>query len=265
MEVKNVLLFTIIFVLLYIVIKYVIKDVNTLTGLVSASTMQKIEASNLASSSSEGSTSNYTYSIWFYIDDWNVKYGEPKVVFGRMASEVDKKQPCPLVTLAPLENNIIVSLAIYPGMDTAPISTTSTTSSTTSTEALTMTTASSDSIVSVHKCMVANVPIQKWVNLLISTYGRSLDIYIDGKLVRTCVLPGVARIESSTPVYITPNGGFSGWTAKFQYWPESCDPQKAWNIYKAGYGASMLSGLLGKYTVKFSLMEGDTEESSFSI
>ena len=261
MEVKNVLLFVIIIVLLYIVIKYVIKDVNTLTGLVSAQTMQKVEASSLASTSSAGSTSNYTYSIWMYIDDWNVKYGEPKVVFGRMASEMDKTQPCPLVTLAPLENNLIVSLAIYPGMDTAPIEDPSaTTTTTTTTDTSEETTA-----VSIHRCMVANIPIQKWTNVLISTYGRSLDIYIDGKLVRTCVLPGVARIESSTPVYITPNGGFSGWTAKFQYWPESCDPQKAWNVYKAGYGASMLSGLLGKYTVKVSLMEGGTEESSFSI
>ena len=257
MEAKNVLLFVIIIVLLYIVIKYVIKDVNTLTGLVSAQTMQKIEASSLASSSSAGATSNYTYSIWFYVDDWNVKYGEPKVVFGRMASEMDKNQPCPLVSLAPLENNLIVSLAIYPGMDTAPIEDTTTTATATATATATDT--------SIHRCMVANIPIQKWVNVLISTYGRSLDIYIDGKLVRTCVLPGVARVESSTPVYITPNGGFSGWTAKFQYWPDSCDPQKAWNIYKAGYGASMLAGLLGKYTVKVSLMEGDTEESSFSI
>lgn len=253
MEVKNVLLFVIIIVLLYIVIKYVIKDVNTLSGLVSAQTMQKIEASSLATSSSSGSTSNYTYSIWVYIDDWNVKYGEPKVVFGRMASEIDKTQPCPLVALAPLENNLIVSLAIYPGMDSAP------------TEGENADTTPPLEASAIHRCMVANIPIQKWVNILISTYGRSLDIYIDGKLVRTCVLPGVARIESSTPVYITPNGGFSGWTAKFQYWPESCDPQKAYNIYKAGYGASMLAGLLGKYTVKVSLMEGETEESSFSI
>jgi hypothetical protein len=264
MEAKNVLLFVIIIVLLYIVIKYVIKDVNTLTGLVSAQTMQKIEASSLASSSSAGSTSNYTYSIWFYIDDWNVKYGEPKVVFGRMASEMDKTQPCPLVSLAPLENNLIVSLAIYPGMDTAPIEDTTTTTDTMTTTTTTDTTTDT-SATSIHRCMVANIPIQKWVNVLISTYGRSLDIYIDGKLVRTCVLPGVARIESSTPVYITPNGGFSGYTAKFQYWPDSCDPQKAWNVYKAGYGASMLAGLLGKYTVKVSLMEGDVEENSFSI
>jgi hypothetical protein len=27
----------------------------------------------------------------------------------------------------------------------------------------------------------------------------------------------------------------------------------------------MLAGLFGKYTIKLSLMEGDTEESSFSI
>lgn len=270
MEAKNVLLFVIIIVLLYIVIKYVIKDVNTLTGLVSAQTMQKIDASSLASSSSAGSTSNYTYSIWFYIDDWNIKYGESKVVFGRMASEMDKNQPCPLVSLAPLENNLIVSLAIYPGMDSAPISTTTTTTTDNATTTADISgadaSASTDAdSISIHRCMVANVPIQKWVNVLISTYGRSLDIYIDGKLVRTCVLPGVARIESSTPVYITPNGGFSGYTAKFQYWPESCDPQKAWNIYKAGYGASMLAGLLGKYTIKLSLMEGDVEDSSFSI
>ena len=263
MEVKNVLLFVIIIVLLYIVIKYVVKDVNTLSGLVSAQTMQKIEASSLATSSSTGATSNYTYSIWFYIDDWNVKYGEPKVIFGRMASEVDKTQPCPLVTLAPLENNLIVSLAIYPGMDSAPMETT-TTDTMTDTATTTATTTAMPPT-SIHRCMVANVPIQKWVNVLISTYGRSLDIYIDGKLVRTCVLPGVARIESSTPVYITPNGGFSGYTAKFQYWPESCDPQKANNIYKAGYGASMLAGLFGKYTVKVSLMEGETEDSSFTI
>jgi hypothetical protein len=117
----------------------------------------------------------------------------------------------------------------------------------------------------VHRCAVANVPIQKWVNLLVSVYSRSMDIYLDGKLVRTCLLPGVAKIDANAPAYITPNGGFSGWTSKFQYFADSCDPQKAWNIYEAGYGASMLSNLFGKYTVKVSLMEGNTEDSSISI
>jgi hypothetical protein len=244
MEVKNIILFVIIIVLLYIVIRYIMKDVNTLTGLTSAQTMQKVEPSSLASSTSSTSTSNFTYSIWFFIDDWNYRYGEPKVIFGRMTSGQAKKEPCPSVTLGPIQNNIVVSLAVYPGLDEQPTDGTN---------------------YILHNCGIANVPIQRWCNLLISAYGRTLDLYLDGKLVRTCVLPGVAKIDPTAPVYITPMGGFSGWTAKFQYWPDSCDPQKAWNIYKAGYGASLLGGLFGKYTVKVSLMEGDTVDSSFTI
>jgi hypothetical protein len=80
MEVKNIILFVIIIVLLVIVIRYVTKDVNTLSGLISGKTMQKVEPTDLASSSSESSTSNFTYSIWFFVDDWNYRYGEPKVI-----------------------------------------------------------------------------------------------------------------------------------------------------------------------------------------
>jgi hypothetical protein len=256
MEAKNVLLFVVIVVLIYIVYGYIVKDVSTLTGLTSGQTMQTINPSSLAASSSSGNTSNFTYSIWMYIDDWNYRYGEEKVIFGRMVIGSKTSQPCPSVVLGAIENNVIVSLTVFPGQDTVPTTDASTSSSST-------TTSSSASMV--HRCAVANVPIQKWVNLLVSVYSRSMDIYLDGKLVRTCVLPGVAKIDANAPAYITPNGGFSGWTSKFQYFADSCDPQKAWNIYEAGYGASMLSNLFGKYTVKVSLMEGNTEDSSISI
>jgi hypothetical protein len=238
MEVRSILLYAIIIVLLIMLIRYIMKDVSTLTGLTSAQTMQKIDASNLASSS------NFTYSIWFFIDDWNYRYGEPKIIFGRMTTGSGKKEPCPSVTLAPLQNNINVDLAVYPGLDEQP-------------------TDGSNYIV--HNCAIANVPIQKWCNLLISVYNRTLDIYLDGKLVRTCLLPGVAKVDSSAPLYVTPMGGFSGWTSRFQYWADSTDPQKAWNIYQGGYGGSWLGSLFGKYTVKVALMEGDVEDKSFTI
>ena len=244
MEVKNIILIVVIIVLLIVVIRYITNDVNTLSGLTSAKTMQQIEANDLASSSSLGNTSNYTYSVWFFIDDWNYRYGEPKVVFGRMTTGTGKKEPCPSVTLGPIQNNIIVSLAVYPGLDETPE-------------------AGTDYIV--HTCGISNVPIQRWCNLMMSVYGRTLDLYLDGKLVRTCVLPGVAKIDSSAPVYITPMGGFSGWTSRFQYWSESSNPQRAWDIYRSGYGGSLLGSIFGKYSVKLSLMEGDTETSSVEI
>ena len=241
MDIKNILLILFIILLLYIVIRYLMKDVNTLSGLVSGKTMQTIPASSLDTSNTSSSTSNFCYSIWFFIDDWNYRYGEPKVIFGRMSGG---KGPCPTVVLGAAQNNLLISLQVYPGTDSVAD------------------TSGTNSIV--HDCNVGNIPLQKWVNLIVSGYGRSLDIYIDGKLVRTCVLPGVAKIDSSSNVYVTPNGGFSGWTSAFQYWPDSCNPQKAWNIYKKGYGGSML-GNLGKYSVKVSLMEGETEDASFQF
>jgi hypothetical protein len=244
MEPKSILMFLVIIILVIVILKYIMSDGNTLSSLTSGKSSQTIDPSELESSSS-GNTSNFTYSIWFFIDDWNYKYGEPKVIFGRM-STTDIKSPCPTVVLSPLQNNIEVSLAVYPGVDDE-----NTDNSTVETV--------------VHTCGIANVPIQKWCNLLVSVYGRTLDLYLDGKMVRTCVLPGIAKIDSNAPVYITPTGGFSGWTARFQYWADSSNPQKAWDIYKAGYGGSLLGSIFGKYTVKLSLMEGDTESTSFEF
>jgi hypothetical protein len=237
MEAKSIIMFIFILFLVIIILSYAMSDTNTLSSLTSGKTSQTIESTELAGSSS-GSTSNFTYSIWFFIDDWNYRYGEPKVIFGRM-STIDKNSPCPTVVLNPFRNNIEVSLAVYDPSN------------------------NSDS--QQHTCSLSNVPIQKWCNLFISVYGRTLDIYLDGKMVRTCVLPGISKVDSNAPVYITPMGGFSGWTAKFQYWAESSNPQKAWDIYKEGYGGSLLGSIFGKYTVKLSLMEGDTESTTLEF
>ena len=244
MEVKNIIMLVVIFVLLYIVIRYISSDVGTLTGLTSAKTMQRIEPTSLSASSTSGNTSNFTYSIWFFIDDWNYRYGEKKVIFGRMTTNNNKKNPCPSVVLDSIQNNIVVSLAVFPGLDEQPLD---------------------GNNILVHSCGISNVPIQRWCNFLLSVYGRTLDLYLDGKLVRTCVLPGVAKIDANAPVYVTPMGGFSGWTSLFQYWAEATNPQKAWNIYKSGYGGSLLGSLFRKYTIKISLMEGDIEDSSLQI
>ena len=45
--------------------------------------------------------------------------------------------------------------------------------------------------------------------MLLSVYTDELWMYtLMVKLVRTCVLPGVAKIANNAPVYVTPLGGF---------------------------------------------------------
>ena len=223
--------------------KYVLKDSNTLTGLMSGTEVQQIVAKDLAKDETAGATSNYAYSIWYYIDDWNYKYNEPKILFIRTMSTdptktIDDLLPCPAVIFTPFTNDLEVHLAIEQ---------------------------TEGAVATMLTSKIENIPIQKWTNVTISVYQRSLDIYLDGKLVKTTTLPNVASITADANVYITPKGGFSGWTSKFAYFPNALNPQEVWNIYAAGYGASWLSNLFGKYSVKISFLENGTEDSSFTF
>ena len=250
------IVFTIaIIVLIIMLAKYFLSDKNSLSSVQNGQNSATISASSLATNSSGTSDSNFAYSVWFYVNDWNYRYGEPKVVFGRMGSLSDASggsidgvsglDPCPSVVLGAIENNLIVSLGCYPGVNEQP------------------TTPGGKTVI--HNCMVSNIPIQKWVNLTLSVYGRTMDLYIDGKLVRTCLLPGIANVNNNADIYVTPKGGFNGWTSNLQYYPNSLNPQEAWNIYTKGYGGGMLSNLFGSYQVEVSLIQNGTTQSSVTI
>ena len=249
----SIVITIVVIVLILMLLRYIFSDPYTLQNMQDGKTASTISASSLATNGSSVPSANFTYSIWFYINNWNYRYGEPKVIFGRMGAAsgsgtgsvpgVSGVDPCPAVVLGAIENNISVSLGCYPGVDQEP------------------STPGGNTVV--HTCSVANVPIQKWVYLVVSVYGRSMDIYIDGKLVRTCLLPGVASVNNSSNVYVTPMGGFEGWTSKFQYFPNSINPQEAWNIYTQGY--SNMSSMFNAYQIQLSLVENGETQSSITI
>jgi hypothetical protein len=249
----SIVITIVVIVLIIMLVKYLVSDPYTLQSMQSGQTASTIAATSLATNGSNVPSSNFAYSIWFYVNSWNYRYGEAKVIYGRMGAKstpgsgsvsgVNGVDPCPAVVLDPVENNISISLGCYPGVDQEP------------------TTPGGTSVV--HTCSVANVPIQKWVNLIVSVYGRSMDIYIDGKLVRTCLLPGVANVNNDSSIYLTPSGGFDGWTAKFQYYPDALNPQQAYNIYTQGYSSWLSS--LSAYQIQLSLVENGQTQSSITI
>ena len=253
MSALSIVITIVVVVLILMLLRYIFADPYTLQNIQSGQTSSTISATSLATNGSSVPSTNFAYSVWFYINNWNYRYGESKVIFGRMGSASSKGEgsipgvngidPCPAVVLGAVENNISVSLGCYPGLDQEPTTTGGTTV--------------------VHTCSVANIPIQKWVNLVVSVYGRSMDMYIDGKLVRTCLLPGIASVNNSSNIYITPAGGFDGWTAKLQYYPNSLNPQEAWNIYSQGY--SNWTSMFSAYQLEISLLQNGTTQSSVTI
>ncbi len=256
MTILGVIISVVLVVLIIMFFVYFFSDPYTLLNLQNGQNTSTISASSLAKNSSNIPSNNFAYSIWFYINDFNYRYGSPKVIFGRMGSptsstttssipDVSGLDPCPAVVLGSVQNNIDIFLGCFPGLNKQP-----------STEG-------GKSIV--HRCSVSNVPVQKWVNLVISVYGRSLDVYIDGKLVRTCLLPGIANINNNSNVYVTPDGGFSGWTSRFQYYPTSLNPQEVYNIYTRGYGGNLFTNFLNSYQVQIALLENGTTQGSITI
>lgn len=207
---------------------------TTLVSTHDARKLKVVSGSNLPN----GASIDYTYSIWFYVNDWNYRFGETKVIYGRTDQNND---PAPSVTLAPSTNNLTVTLATYP------------------------TSGSNANPPTMHSCTVENVPLQKWTNLIISLNNRALDMYLDGKLVRTCVLPGVPKANPDANVLLTPSGGFSGKIASFRYISKAINPTEAYNIYKQGYGSGLLGGLFDRYKIKIGFMKDNEEINSIQL
>ena len=75
-------------------------------------------------------------------------------------------------------------------------------------------------------CDVESVDMQRWVNITVVLSGRTQDVYIDGKMSRSCVLPSVFTVDGDSPQIILGGpygfGGLIGTTraANFAYSPD---------------------------------------------
>lgn len=210
------------------------------------------------------STSDFTFSIWVNMNDWNsmngfykniISYGKTvNVVFGKTTNEV-------IVTLKNGSSS-------YQSFQT-----------------------------------LTNVPFQRWVHMAFSVSGQTLDSYMNGKLVNTQMITGTMQRPnandmialggnnvkpdpcstsgqySGTTIYAddatngcspygsvsNTNPGFSGWVKQFQYWPSSTDPQTIWNIYQQSVGGDMFGNFFGNYGLSVSLTNNGVAQNTVSI
>ena len=237
-QLLNILAIFITIIIIYYILTWLFGSSTAhMTKTMSGKKTKTIAASSMPANNNSG---NFTYSLWFYVNDWNYRFGEEKVVLTRLNSD---NKDAPTISFDTMENNILVTLSTYPSSGS-----------------------STDASVSYTKTYtVKNFQLQKWVNLIVSVYGRTLDVYLDGKLVRTFVLPGIPKVSTKTNVQITPNGGFDGSTSSIKYWPNAKNPQEAYNIYRNGHGGSILGNLFNKYRIKVAFVEDNIEKSSLEI
>ena len=89
-------------------------------------------------------------------------------------------------------------------------------------------------------CDIKELPLGKWINVCIVMEGKTLDIYLDGKLVKTCVYKNFFRVDQAGggPVLSYLQGGaphgFDGEFSRLQVYNTALTPDDIYKNYLAG-------------------------------
>ena len=239
---NRVILLVVLFCLIFYMFYYSkLFDTSTelVSGITDADVHTIINSDNLSTYQN-----NYSITGWFYIDDWNYKYGEAKVFLQRPDQEDGENSFNPMIFFNNTENNVTVAVDCYSSQ--------------------------SDYEAERFFCTINNINLQKWVHLGVVINNRTLDVYINGKLTKTCMLPGVPKVNNDSNIDVTPgndidnlndNPGFKGYTSNILFFPKDLTPQQVYDEYRKGFGGN----IFGSYDLKLVFYKDGQNTNTISL
>lgn len=179
------------------------------------------------SSSANSSNMAFTLSYWIYIADWTYRQNKVKALVikaNESGNIADELNAAPGMYLDSFKNNLIVATKVI-GKDTPQY------------------------------CNIANIPIQKWVHVAYVLDNRSVDVYVDCKLERSCILTGVPDLNNAK-LHLFPKitsntdnqTGFLGQMASLRYFSQALRPVDIARLCNGG--PHLTKGLPSKKTKK---------------
>lgn len=80
---------------------------------------------------------------------------------------------------------------------------------------------------------IPNIPLNKWINVIIRCRENTLDVYINGTITRSINLSGVPK-QNYGDVYVAQNGGFQGNISNLWYYNYALGTAEIQNIVTRG-------------------------------
>jgi hypothetical protein len=171
---------------------------------------------------------NFSVSMWIYIKDWKYNYDFNKILFSKYFNEggvtTGKRIYSPIIYLDKYNNKLIYKAHIYNKADGHP---------------------------KLVKCEFNDIPIQSWVNIVFSVEDKTVNLYINGSLVKKCNFESIGYQGENYKLEILPKGkhyidddhsdnnndglnGFSGNISKLQYISKTINFAEIRKIYENG-------------------------------
>ena len=180
------------------------------------------DAKTIIRSINETEGIEFTWSVWMFIDDMQYNEGRYKHVFHKgndnnllsnTPSGINEPNNAPGMYIAPNTNTLVVIMNTFNEIT--------------------------------EKVEIPNIPINKWVCVQVRVEGRTMDVYINGKLSRRLILSGVPK-QNYDDVYVGMNGGFSGYLSNLRYYYSALGTTEINRIVTTGPNLEMTGDMLTK-------------------
>lgn len=188
-------------------------------------------AKTILRSTNENDGIEFTWSLWLFISDNDYNKdkfrhifhkGEESIRLSENSSGMNVPNNAPGLYLTPIKNNLLVSMNTFHNVS--------------------------------EEVEIEDIPLNKWVNIMIRVENRTLDVYINGTVVRRHILSGIPK-QNYGNVYTSMNGGFAGYISNLWYYDYGLGIREIEYINKSGADTTIASNS--------SLMGGDSNYLSF--
>lgn len=159
----------------------------------------------------------FTWSVWIYIDDLTYNSSKYKCVFykgndGVQESGLNFPNNAPGLYIAPNTNDLVIMMNTFDVIN--------------------------------EEVIISDIPLNKWLNVIIRCENKNLDIYINGLIAKSHILHGVPK-QNFGDVYVAMNGGFSGFISNLWYYNYALGVSSIQRLMQKGPNTTMV-GSSGK-------------------
>ena len=155
----------------------------------------------------------FTWSVWIFINNLQYLEGQYKHVFYKGNNNLESNglnfpNNAPGLYIAPNTNALIVMMNTFNDIN--------------------------------EETMIPDIPLNKWVNVIIRCQNNKLDIYINGTITRSIQLLGVPK-QNYGDVFVAANGGFNGYISNLWYYNYALGTSDISNIVTKGPNTTLTS------------------------
>ena len=92
--------------------------------------------------------------------------------------------------------------------------------------------------------LIPDIPLNKWVNIIIRCKNTTLDVYVNGTIARSINLIGTPK-QNYGDVYVAMNGGFNGYISNLWYYNYALGTAAIQKISEKGPNTKMIGSSSG--------------------